>query len=132
MQSYVLMIEDDHDDRYLTQEVMEELGIHVPIHFLDDASYLETYLAENSLPTLILMDYSTFPENCHSVLRLLKQNDSFKNIPVIVLSENNLPQYKNECYRLGANTFIKKPASMKDTKDKIASFFHYWFAVAEV
>jgi CheY-like chemotaxis protein len=63
-------------------------------------------------------------------LRRIKKTN--QNIPVVILSDSDLPQYRNECYANGANTFIKKPGTLAETKDKIGAFFKYWLDVAEV
>jgi CheY-like chemotaxis protein len=132
MQPYVLMIEDDKDDRYLTEETLGELNIEIPIKFLADSSNLFEYLSSATKPSLILMDYNVVPENSISILKKLKHDEKFRTIPVVILSENNLPQYKKECYEAGASSFIKKPETIEGTKQKIASFFNYWFEVAEL
>ena len=89
-------------------------------------------MAAYPLPALIIMDYNIVPEHSLSLLQRLKQNEQYKNILIIIISENNLPQYKQQCYALGASSFVQKPHTLEETKNKIVTFFKYWFEVAEV
>lgn len=126
------MLEDDRDDRYLTSEILSELNIGIPVQFFSTSSDLMEYLLHNPKPSLILLDYNSTPENAKQVLQKIKADAGFNSIPVVVLSDNDHDVYKNECYALGASSFIKKPGNIKDTQDKIATFFKYWIEVAEV
>ena len=132
MEKSVVMLEDDRDDRYLTSEVLSELKIGVPVQFFSTSTDLMDYLLHHPKPSLILLDYNSTPENARQVLQKLKTDAGFKSIPVVVLSDNDHDVYKHECYALGASTFIKKPGNIKGTQEKIATFFKYWFEVAEV
>jgi len=66
------------------------------------------------------------------VLKKLKSDPDYSSIPVVILSDNNFSRYRDEAYAYGASSFIKKPGGLDDTKNKIETFFKYWFEVAEV
>ena len=60
----ILMLEDDSDDRYITEQAIEELGLDVDIEFYSDSIQFLHFLAGTSLyPSLILIDYNSTPEN---------------------------------------------------------------------
>jgi CheY-like chemotaxis protein len=132
MQRFIMMLEDDPDDRFLTRNVMEALGLSIPVQFYTDSNDLLQALNHTDLPALILLDYNSTPENAVAVCRRLKQDAATKEIPVIILSESELKEYKEAAYAAGANSFITKPSSMEETQRKIAGFFHYWLDVAVV
>jgi CheY-like chemotaxis protein len=127
---YVLMLEDDADDRYITETTIEELGYNIPVKFLSYERELIKYLTESEEPSLILLDYN--PVNGADTLRQLKTHPDFNHIPVVVLSEVASPNHVRQCYQLGANTFIKKPDTAVTSTQKIQTFFKYWFEVAEI
>lgn len=131
MNRFVLMLEGDGDDRYITQQTLSELGIEITLEFSSNSDEFFNLLSKEK-PALILIDYNSGPENGFEVLKKLKSNSSYNDIPVVILSDSNLPKYKNECYQHGASSFIKKPDTSKATNKKIASFFNYWFQVVEV
>jgi CheY-like chemotaxis protein len=129
-QQYVLMLEDDSDDRYITESTINELGYNIPIKFLNHDRELFRYLTQYEEPSLILLDYN--PVTGAETLRQLKTHPDFNHIPVVILSEVASPNHVRQCYQLGANTFIKKPDTAGMTMYKIQTFFKYWFEVAEI
>ena len=131
MNKFVVMLEDDSDDRYLTTETLSELRIDIPVKYFSSSRELMRFLYGNAKPSLILLDYNSTPENAKQLLARIKMDSNLNEIPVVILSDNDLAAYKNECYALGASSFIKKPDNIKETQDKIATFFKYWFEVAE-
>lgn len=127
---YILMLEDDQDDRNLTSAVMKELNIAIPLMFLSNTEDLFPAL-EESIPVLILMDYNLHPETGLDVLQKIRNHPSFNHIPVVLLGDATNPDFVTQCYRLGANTYITKPTTMEATSAKIGYFFKYWLDVAE-
>lgn len=132
MNKLIVMLEGDSDDRYLTEEMMAELGLEAPIQFFSNSQALFEFLAGPEKPSLIMADYNSVPDNGLDVLKKLKKNDRFKDIPVVILSDNDLSNYKKACYAEGASSFIKKPSSFEATRQKIGTFFNYWLDVAEI
>jgi CheY-like chemotaxis protein len=129
-EQYVLMLEDDADDRYITESTIKELGYNIPVRFLSYDRELITYLSQSEEPSLILLDYN--PVTGSDTLKQLKAHPDFNHIPVIVLSEVASSHHVRQCYQLGANSFIKKPYTADLTRNKIETFFRYWFEVAEI
>lgn len=129
---YVLMVGGDEDDQYITTATLSELGYMVPVQFLNNSAELANYLSVNSAPVLILLDYNSRPINAVEILQQIKETGNHLHIPIVVLSNVASPEYVKECYRLGAVSFIVKPAGAAATKEKIATFFKYWFSVAEI
>lgn len=129
---YILMVEDDPDDRYFTQQTLQDVGVSVPIQFLAQSNEVFSFLDSNEPPAIILIDYNISPDNGVEVLKSLKSHPAYRHIPVIILSESAAPAYVTECYRHGANTFVAKPFTSDGTRKKIESFFTYWLEVAEV
>ena len=129
---YILMVEDDPDDRYFTEQTLQDIGISVPLQFLSQSNEVLSYLDTHELPSIILIDYNISPDNGVEVLKTLKSNARYRHIPVIILSESAAPAYVTECYSHGANSFVAKPFTSTGTRKKIESFFTYWLEVAEV
>jgi CheY-like chemotaxis protein len=132
MSRLVWMLEGDSDDRYITKETLASLGIDVSIRFFSGSIEFLGYLASAERPALILIDYNSEPQNGLEILKQLKARAEYADVPVVILSESDHGSYKNECYRQGASSFIKKPDSVAATNSKIAAFFRYWLDVVEV
>lgn len=127
---YILMLEDDQDDRYFTSTVMKDLKIDVPIKFLSNTDDLFPTL-EKSIPILIVMDFNLHPETGLEVLQKIRRYPSFQYIPVVILGDSTHPDFVARCYQYGANTYALKPTTIEATKNKISLFFKYWLEVAE-
>ena len=126
------MLEGDSDDRYITEQTLSELDINIPVKFISNSTEFFKFLSPSNKPVLILIDYNSAPDNGMEVLKKLKSDNAYNDIPVVILSDSDHPRYKNECYQNGASSFIKKPATAVATNKKIASFFNYWLTVVEV
>ena len=127
----VLMLENDADDRYITQSEISELGIPVRLYFDIYSSDLLKRLKEK--PSLILLSNNVMQgRNARTIIREIKSSSEWAHIPVIVLTEGIPHEHIDTLYAAGANTVIRKPYSFDDTRKKIVSFFEYWLNVAEV
>lgn len=130
-QPFVLMLEEDHDDRQITESALLDLGFDVPVKYVSYSNELFDELEHGERPSLILVDYNSTPAPAIDILKELKGNDEYRHIPTVVLGEGLPDHFIKECYRFGANSYITKPASDKITKDKIETFFKYWLNVVE-
>jgi CheY-like chemotaxis protein len=128
---YVLMLENDGDDRYITQSTVKELNLDIPVRYeYWSASILKAL--ENDKPGIILLAYNTSPEHGLEIVKLIKNDKNYSSTPVIVLIEQLPDNLIKKYYAAGANTVIRKPSSVEQTSKKIKTFFDYWFGVAEL
>ncbi len=134
---YILMLEDDGDDRHITKTFFSEKGYDVGLEFLADPDavlpYLERCIHENRLlPRLILLDKNIPPIGGLEILRQIKMNETLKIIPVVMISGSTSQQEIDESYRLGVNSFISKPFNNEDTAKTIDTFVNYWFGTVDL
>src|SRR5882724_672492 len=112
MSPYVLMLQADPDDQYITESALAEINPSLTIKYLQNADEVDNYVADAGQPVLILLnDLGTITERGQT-LKKLKANPAYSHIPVVVLGERSSPDYVKECYRAGASTFITKPSSV--------------------
>lgn len=131
------MLEHDEDDRYITRAVFEENHYAVKLHFVDSSNDLFAFLisCERSFlpyPALILLNHNARPATAIDILRDLKADQKYMHIPVVVLSGTSNDEIVQKCYAAGANSFIVKPSSGKETNEKIANLIRYWFQTVEL
>lgn len=137
MRRSILMLEHDDDDRYITQAVFDENHYSVKLHFVNNSDDLFAFLitCEKNLiafPALILLNHYAAPLDAIEILRDLKANPKYANIPVVVLSGTINDEIRRRCYSVGASSLIRKPASSRETTDKISAFMRYWFETVEL
>ena len=125
------MLENDSDDRYITQSTLKELniGIHVRYEYYSQAL---TDLLKPDPPAVILIAYNTAPTNGLEIVNEFRTKAHFKYIPIVLLIEDLRKADIRRYYEAGVSTVIKKPSNEKDTREKIDTFFKYWFEVAEL
>ena len=132
MNRYVLMLEEDSDDRYITSETLAALGLNVPVRYVAHSNELFSELQSDTKPMLVITDANSKPDDGLTVLKRLKQNTDTAAIPVVILTEHRNDAFANACYAAGASTVITKPLRDDHTTQKIETFFRYWLDVAEV
>jgi CheY-like chemotaxis protein len=132
MRKLILMLEDDSDDRYITESAVADLGLDVEINFFSDSNQFIKSVSTTDRPSLLLIDYNSVPENGLEVLKKIKSLQPINSVPIVILSDSNSEKYRSECYAYGASSFIKKPRTVESTANKIETFFKYWLNVAEV
>ena len=131
---FILIAEDDADDRFLLQAAFQENGFSDQLHFVDNGVELMDYLfsARNEpgippiLPKFILLDLNMPKKDGREVLKEIKQHPELKEIPVVIFSTTNNEQEMRRCYELGANSYITKPNSFDHLLKIVANLRGYW------
>ncbi|MEI8280630.1 MAG: response regulator [Bacteroidota bacterium] len=131
--SYILIAEDDSDDRFLLQAAFEENGFQDKLHFTENGIELMSFLQSvqtsggaQGLPRFILLDLNMPKKDGREVLKELKEDIVLKKIPIVVFSTTNSEHEMNHCYELGANSYITKPNSFEALMQTIANLRNYW------
>jgi CheY-like chemotaxis protein len=130
---YILIADDDADDRFLLQSAFEENGYKDKLHFVENGVELITYLnsivrneIEAKMPRFILLDLNMPKKDGREVLKEIKQSSVFQSIPIIVFSTTNNELEMKRCYELGANSYITKPNSFESLIKTVAALRSYW------
>jgi len=128
-ESFILIAEDDADDRFLLQTAFSENGFSDELHFVPDGVELMRFLKdhpEERQPNFILLDLNMPKKDGREVLGEIKAHPRLKQIPVVIFSTTNNEQEMRRCYQLGANSYITKPNSFGHLLEVIAQLRNYW------
>ena len=120
MESYkILLVDDDPEDRAIIQDAMDSIDAGEIIHFAEHGEQaleiLEQGVLMDRLPCIVVLDLNMPRLNGTETLRLIRANDHLKDISVIIYSTSINPLEKEKCMRLGANDYITKPLSYKES-----------------
>jgi len=126
------MVEHDQDDRWLTEETFQTEGFEGGLDFIYPAELSDYLERPANRPSLILLNLNAQPFDGMDLIRQIRSTEGYRKVPLIVLSENALPEDVLSSYAAGASSFIQKPASYNDTIFKIRSFINYWFHTVEL
>src|ERR1700744_1932722 len=136
---FILIAEDDADDRFLLKAAFEENGFNDKLHFVENGvevlEYLHTLtqgVNEVKTPRFILLDLNMPKKDGREVLKEIKQNVLLKKIPVIIFSTTNNEQEMRRCYELGANSYITKPNSFENLIKTVAALRSYWTQTSSI
>jgi CheY-like chemotaxis protein len=135
----LLVIEDSDEDfealsRIINQVCTFPIAVHRCVSgddALDFLSQAATYhdLSDDSKPGLILLDLNLPGTDGREVLSTIKQSQSLKKIPVVVLSTSSNPKDIEDCYQSGVSSYILKPMNINELKESIRIMLDYWFKV---
>ncbi|RYG04525.1 MAG: response regulator [Chitinophagaceae bacterium] len=109
----VMIADDDHAIVDAVMAMLEFGGYDVGFTY-NGATILEM---KEDLPDLILLDIWMSGTDGRDVCKLLKQQESTKNIPVIMISAST--DLEKSAKDAGANDFLEKPFDMDELFEKI-------------
>jgi len=102
----VLVAEDDEDVRLLMTARLGMRGYRV-VEARDGQETLE--LAKGVRPDIVLMDLQLPRLNGFAVTRFLRQTDSLRHVPIIVVSAHDPAKHRNLALAAGCNAYVQKP-----------------------
>ncbi|MEN6370477.1 MAG: response regulator [Armatimonadota bacterium] len=103
----ILIIEDDAEIRLILDMALRYSGGFEPILACDGVEGVET--ARREKPDLILLDALMPRMDGYAACRLIKQDESLKNIPVIFLTAKTGRKEIDRAIRAGACGYLTKP-----------------------
>ena len=127
----ILLVEDNPDDEALT--VMALRGVPATLEVARDGQEAMDYLTNDgkALPRLVLLDLKLPKIDGLEVLRRIREDDRTRLTPVVVLTSSNAPNDVVASYRLGANSYVRKPVNFDQFSETIRQLGTYWLAVNE-
>ncbi len=134
----ILLVEDDAADAELTVLALKEAAFaHRVTLARDGAEALDVLFCRRAHahrrfenpPHLVLLDLKLPRVNGHDVLRAIKADERTRPIPVIVLTSSDQERDLIQCYRLGANSYIKKPGEVLKFGEMVRHLARYWLII---
>ena len=132
----ILLVEDNPDDVMFTLRAFERNKISNQIVVAHDGAEALEYLipeddSEALRPALILLDVNLPKVDGLEVLRRIRSNSRTAGLPVVVLTTSSEERDIVESYRLGANSFVRKPVIFGEFVDATKVLGVYWLLVNE-
>lgn len=131
-----LLVAEDSDEDFVTlRRLMQRMDVQNPIYRCTNGDEVLDFLYqegdyENSAsaprPSIILLDLNLPGTDGREVLEQIKQDDSFKGIPIVVFTTSSNPKDIEFCYQKGANGYLIKPMSASELKRTLQAFVDYW------
>ncbi|KAB1993100.1 hypothetical protein ERO13_D13G004300v2 [Gossypium hirsutum] len=115
---HVLAVDDTLIDRKLIEKLLKTSSYQVTA--VDSGTKALEFLGLNNNDhqdvevNLIITDYCMPGMTGYDLLRKIKESSSFKDIPVVIMSSDNIPSRINRCLEGGAEEFFLKPVQLSD------------------
>jgi two-component system, response regulator len=133
MKTDILLVEDSAEDAELAIRVIRQDNPAVRMKLLRDGAEAVDYLFDESenakahfFPKIIFLDVKLPRLTGPEVLKRLKSNELTRSIPVIIMTSSCQKCDIEECYRLGANSYLVKPIDFTRFQAMIISASRYW------
>jgi len=115
------MIDDDMDDIHLVEEAFSQINKDIVFDYQTHGENVIEYLSNlPDHPDIILLDLNMPKKNGKEVLKEIKSNSRFADIPVVIFTTSISESDRKECFQLKANSVVSKPA-----------LFNYWQILLE-
>lgn len=131
----ILLVEDNPDHAEFTLRALADDSVTNRTYWVKDGEEALDFLhrrrqwadaAAAPRPGLILLDINLPRLGGHEVLRQVKADESFREIPVVMLTTSDQAEEVKASYRAGANSFVTKPVKYGQFTERIKSLKHYW------
>ncbi len=136
----ILLVEDNPDDELLTLRAFAKSNIANEVVVARDGVEALDYLfgtgayAGRDLrvrPQVILLDLKLPRMDGLDVLRRLRADERTMLLPVVVLTSSKEEQDIIQSYRLGANSYIRKPVDFVQFIEAVRQLGLYWLVLNE-
>ncbi len=137
----LLLVEDDDDDILLISRALHAAEVHADVRRVSDGEELMNYLyrrppftnaADHPFPRLLLLDLNMPRKDGREVIRELRADPSFAQLPIVVLTTSGSEEDTIRAYHLGANSFVQKPVRFESMVDAMRVIRRFWFEVAQL
>jgi len=131
----ILLVEDDPDDVELTirafkknnirnKVIVAKDGVEAMDYLFGTGTYAERDMKE--LPVVILLDLKLPKIDGLEVLKNIRQNEFTSLLPVVILTSSTEENDVLNGYKLGANSYIRKPVEFNQFVEAMKYLGLYW------
>jgi two-component system response regulator len=133
---YILLVEDNPDDVELTQRAFAKNHIANDVVVLNDGAQACEFLFQSDrggrgYPQVILLDLKLPKVSGLEVLERIRAFDHTKLVPVVILTSSKQEEDLLEGYRLGVNSYVRKPVDFNEFVEAVRQVGLYWLVLNE-
>ena len=130
---YVLLIEDNDDDIELTRRAFARNHILNELVVARDGAEASALLFEEDreqlLPQFILLDLKLPKISGLELLKEIRANPRTALIPTVILTSSKQDEDLIEGYRLGVNSYVRKPVDFNEFVEAVRQVGLYWLVI---
>jgi chemotaxis family two-component system response regulator Rcp1 len=128
----VLLVEDSAGDVRLTREAFRDAEVPIHLHEVADGVEAMAFLRKEGAyagvprPDFILLDLNLPKMDGREVLAHIKDDDSLKSIPTIILTISDAEADIVRSYQLQASAYLTKPVQLAAFESMVKSVGTFW------
>jgi two-component system, response regulator len=134
----ILLVEDNPMDEALTLRALTRCNLANNVMVAHDGAQALDYLfgrandgVASDLPQLILLDLKLPKIDGHEVLKRIREDPRTRLLPVVILTTSVEDKDRFDGYRLGANSYVRKPVNFAEFVEAVAQLGLYWLVLNE-
>jgi two-component system, response regulator len=137
----ILLVEDNPDDVALTLRAFKRSHLMNPLVVARDGVEALDFLfargayahrAEAELPTLIILDLKLPRLDGLGVLKAMRADPRTALLPAVILTSSKEEQDIVSGYKLGANSYVRKPVDFTEFLEAVKVLGIYWLALNQL
>lgn len=132
----ILLVEDNPDDIDLTLRALKKHNVANEIVVVrDGAEALDClfgtgeYEGRQVRPEVILLDLKLPKIDGLEVLKRMREHESTKLLPVVILTSSSEDEDRLRGYSYGANSYVRKPVDFMQFTEAIRQLHLYWLVL---
>lgn len=128
----VLLVEDSLGDIRLTREAFRDANMYVNLNVAADGLEAMAFLRREGphrhapRPDFILLDLNLPKMDGREVLAQIKEDDTLKTIPTVILTTSEAEADIVKSYQLRANCYLSKPVMLEAFESLVKSINDFW------
>jgi CheY-like chemotaxis protein len=131
----ILLVEDNPDDEALALRALKRQSVSTEVAVARDGAEALDFLFATGmwanrdasvLPAVVLLDLKLPKVDGLEVLRRVRADQRTQLLPVVIMSSSDEAKDVVESYRLGANSYIRKPVDFALFSDTVRQLGAYW------
>ncbi len=124
----ILLVEDDRVDAMTIKRALKDLKVTNRLDIVGNGEEALVFLrdAKNEKPGIILLDLNMPRMNGIEFLKIAKQDEALKRIPVVVLTTSREEQDKVDSFNLSIAGYMIKPVDYLQFVEVVRTIDLYW------
>jgi CheY-like chemotaxis protein len=136
----ILLAEDNPDDVKLTMRALKKANVLNEVVVAQDGTEALDYLFGtgkyagrdvNQKPQVVLLDLKMPKVDGLEVLQRIRGDERTRLLPVVVLTTSSEDKDRVSSYKLGANSYVRKPVDFNQFTEAVRQLGLYWLLLNE-
>ncbi|MGY0503952.1 response regulator [Luteimonas sp. e5] len=136
----ILLAEDSLADAEMAVDALREANLANPIVHVEDGVEVMEYLRREGRfadrspgdPAVLLLDIKMPRMDGLEVLQQLRADDTFRHLPVVILSSSREESDLARSWNLGVNAYVVKPVDINQFFEAVKTLGRFWGVFNEI